>query len=46
MKHPRLRDSHKLVTTELYPINEIPDEIIVKIAGYFAYLLYMGRKDI
>ncbi len=46
MKHPRLRDGHKLITSEIYPINEIPDEIIVKIAGYFAYLIYMGRKDI
>lgn len=46
MKHPRLRDGHKLKTSELYPVNEIPDEIIVKIAGYFVYLLYMGRKDI
>lgn len=46
MKHPKLRDGHKLATTELYPINEIPDEIIIKIAGYFAYLLYVGRKDI
>lgn len=46
MIHPRLRDSRRLITTELYPINELPDEIIVKVAGYFAYLLYMGRKDI
>lgn len=46
MKHPRLRDGHKLITSELYPINEIPDDIIVKIAGYFTYLLYVGRKDI
>lgn len=46
MKHPRLRDGHRLQTTELFPINEIPDEIIVRIAGYFTYLLYMGRKDI
>lgn len=46
MKHPRLRDGHRLKTSELYLINEVPDEIIVKIAGYFAYLLYMGRKDI
>lgn len=46
MRHPRLRDGHKLITRELYPINEIPDDIIVKIAGYFAYLLYVGRKDI
>lgn len=46
MRHPRLRDGHKLITDEIYPINEIPDDIIVRIAGYFAYLLYMGRKDI
>ena len=46
MNHPKLRDGRKLVTSELYPINEIPDSIIVKIAGYFTYLLYMGRKDI
>lgn len=46
MKPPRLRDAHRLLAREPYPINEIPDEIIVKIAGYFAYLLYMGRKDI
>ena len=46
MKHPKLRDSHKLVTKELFQINEIPEDIIVKVAGYFAYLLYVGRKDI
>lgn len=46
MKHPRLRDGHRLTSSELYPINEIPDDIIVKIASYFVYLLYMGRKDI
>ena len=46
MKHPKLLDGRKLVTSELYPINEVPDNIIVKIAGYFAYLLYVGRKDI
>lgn len=46
MRHPRLRDGHRLVTSELYPINEIPDEIIIKIAGYITYLLYVGRKDI
>lgn len=46
MRHPRLRDSHRLRTTELYPLNEIPDETIISIAGYFTYLLYVGRKDI
>ncbi len=46
MQHPKLRDGHKLKTNEIYPLNEIPDEIIIKIAGYFTYLLYVGRKDI
>ncbi len=46
MEHPRLRDGHRLITRELYPLNEIPENLIFKIAGYFAYLLYCGRKDI
>lgn len=46
MKHPKLRDSHRLRSSELYQLNEISDELIINIAGYFAYLLYVGRKDI
>lgn len=46
MEHPRLRDGHKLITRELYPLNEIPKDLVIKISGYFAYLLYCGRKDI
>ncbi len=46
MKRPKLRDSHKLITNEIYPLNEIPDNIVIGLAGYFAYLLYIGRKDI
>lgn len=46
MKHPRLRDSRNLITRELYPIGEIPDEIIRTVGGYFVYLLYVGRTDI
>lgn len=46
MKHPRLRDSHNLKTHELYPIGEIPTELIRKIGGYLVYLLYVGRTDI
>lgn len=45
MKHPRLRDSHKLITREPYPINEIPDNLVTRIAGSIVYLLYVGRKD-
>ncbi len=46
MEHPKLKDSHKLTASELYPLNEIPKEIITKIAGSFVYLMYVGRKDI
>lgn len=46
MKHPKLRDGKKLLTNEPYPINELPDDLIVKIGGYLVHLLYVGRKDI
>lgn len=46
MEHPKLRDSRKLITTEPYPINEIPDDLIVQIGGYIAHLLYVGREDL
>lgn len=46
MKHPKLRDSNKLHTRELYPINEFTDEMIVNIGRHFTYLLCTGRKDI
>lgn len=45
MKHPRLRDSHKLLTSEPYLLNEIPEDLIVKIAGSIVYLLHIGRND-
>lgn len=40
MKRPKLRDSYKLQTSEPYPINEIPNNLIEKIGGHFVYLLY------
>lgn len=43
---PRLRDSKRLTTKTLYPINVIPDEVITQIGGYLVYLLYIGRKDV
>lgn len=45
MKHPRLRDSHKLITREPYPINEMPESLVTDIAGSIVYLQYVGRKD-
>lgn len=46
MEHPKLRDSKKRITEEPYPINELPDDLIVRICGYLVHLLYVGRKDI
>ena len=42
---PRLRDSNRLITSEPFPLNEIPDDVIYSLGGYFVYLLYTGRKD-
>ena len=46
MQRPKLRESGKLHKYEPYPLNELPDDLIVKIGSYFVYLLYIGRKDI
>lgn len=46
MKHPRLRDSKRLLTHEPYPINEIPDEIVREIGKRLVYMLCVGRKDL
>lgn len=46
MDRPKLRDSKKLQTPELYPLNEIPREVINEIGKHFVYLLCTGRKDI
>lgn len=45
MKHPKLRDSKRLITNELYPIGDIPQEYIVKIGGHVVYLIHSGRAD-
>lgn len=46
MEHPRLRDSKRLQTSEPYPMNELPEDLVVRIGGYLVHLLYIGRKDI
>lgn len=46
MKHPKLRDISKLHSKELYPTNELPNDLIINIGKYLVYLLYIGRKDI
>lgn len=46
MKHPKLRDSKRLLTHEPYPINEIPEEIVKKIGKRLVYMLCIGRGDL
>lgn len=46
MDRPRLRDSKRLRTQELYPLNVFPDYIVKKVGAYLVYLVYIGRKDI
>lgn len=46
MEHPKLRDSKRLLTHELYPINEIPENIVRAIGKKFIYMLCVGYKDI
>lgn len=46
MERPRLRDNRKLASQELYPLGEIPSELIRSIGGGLVYLLAIGRKDI
>lgn len=46
MEPPRLRDSHRRTSREPYALNDIPDDVIIKLGGYFAYLIYSGRRDI
>lgn len=45
MRQPRLRDSRNLVT-ELYPLGQVPQEIITKIAAGIVYRVHTGRKDL
>ena len=42
---PRLRDSKRRITVEPFPLNEIPEQMIYSLGGYFVYLIYTGRKD-
>jgi len=46
MRRPRLRDGNQLITHELYPLNEIPEELIRKCGASLVYLYYTGMDDI
>lgn len=45
MKGPHLRDSKNLKTHEIYPLGQIPENIIKRIGAYIVYLLAIGRDD-
>lgn len=44
MQQPRLRDARNLAE-ELYPINKLPKDKVVRIAGHIVYLLHTDRHD-
>lgn len=46
MKHPKLRDSGKLLTAEPWPLGQVPTDTVVKIGGGIVHLLCIGRKDL
>ena len=46
MAGPRLRDSSRLITHELWPIGQIPESVIIRISQYIAYLIASGRDDL
>lgn len=45
MRQPRLRDSRNLIS-ELYPLGQVPQDILTKIGAGIVYRIHTGRKDI
>ncbi len=46
MKPPKLRDSKRKQSFAPFELNEIPNDVICKMASHLVYLIYTGRKDI
>lgn len=46
MNRPKLRDSKKLKTDELYELGRPPESVIKRFGAHIAYLIHMGRTDI
>ena len=46
MDKPKLRDSKKRISKDPYALNDIPDDVVVRLGGYLVYLVHIGRKDI
>lgn len=45
MNTPHLRDSNRRKHSSPFDLSQIPEDIIIKLGGYFVYLIYSGRKD-
>lgn len=46
MKQPKLRDSKKIESEELYPINEFPEDVIRNIGKQLIYMKCVGINDL
>lgn len=46
MNKPRLRDSKRRKSNELFALNEVPDHVIQRIGAHLIYLISTGRTDI
>lgn len=46
MQHPKLRDSKRKKTSDLYPLGEIPDSVVYEIGKRIIYYYTVGKKDI
>jgi hypothetical protein len=46
MERPRLRDNRGRDPFELYPIGQLPDDVILRISKYIVFLFSVGNKDL
>ena len=46
MNHPKLRDSKKLKTDEIYELGQLPESLVKKIGAHIVYMVCTGRKDL
>lgn len=46
MQRPKLRDNKQKKVYELYPIGEIPDDVVYTIGKWMTYFFAMGKSDI
>ena len=46
MQRPKLRDNKGKGAYELYPLGQIPDEVIYSIGKWMTYYFAVGKSDI